>query len=248
VAKRAFSLTSSKTSVMCGDDFEISYTSRCSVTDSRYTNRNLSLVIKPSDGTTFPVDACLTVDGTSYYLNDQGNFIVPLKGVQTGDGSAIVSFRSQTMSQISLQVSLWASATANGSKPLMGDQVVGPVTVAVSAKMAPSFKVVDMSSRLLEVADLSNTITVNFEQRNSTNVTIELQKKVGADYVTETTILEAVNSKTSADAGQGVFKVSGKVAVIKLSSSMEVGTYRLLFTVSNAYESIKVPYNFVVVN
>lgn len=249
VTKRSFSLTASASSVMCGDDFTISYTSECGVTDSRYTGRNLSLVIEPADNKVFPVDACLVVDGTGYYLNAQGNFIVPLKAVQTGNGSVIVSFDSKTVEETSFQVSLWASATANGSKSFMGDQVAGPVTVLASAKIAPSFKVTGMSDRLLEVDDLSNAITVNFNKKNDDTVTLELQKKVGADYVTQTTILESVNGNTSADAGQGVFNVKNDTeAVVQLSNSAPVGTYRLLFTISNASETIEVPYNFIIMD
>ena len=249
VAKRSFSLSASASSVMCGDDFTISYTSECGVTDSRYTGRNLSLVIEPADNKVFPVDACLVVDGTGYYLNAQGNFIVPLKAVQTGNGSVIVSFDSKTVEETSFQVSLWASATANGNKSFMGDQVAGPVTVLASAKTAPSFKVTGMSDRLLEVDDLSNAITVNFNKKNDDTVTLELQKKVGADYVTQTTILESVNGNTSADAGQGVFNVKNDTeAVVQLSNSAPVGTYRLLFTISNASETIEVPYNFIIMD
>ena len=246
VSKRAFSLQTSVSSVKCGNDFTVSYISGCSVTDSRYTGRNLSLVIEPSNGTSFPVDARLVVDETNYYLNAQGNFIVPLRGVQTGNGSVTVSFYSQTIEQASFQVSLWAAATASGAKPLMGDRVAGPVSVSVSAKTAPSFEVVSMSDRLLELNDLSNPVTVSFKKENAKTVTIELQKKIGADYVTQTTILESVNGNTMAS--QGVFTVNGTEATIKLSGSTTVGTYRLLFTVSNEYETIEIPYNFVVVD
>jgi len=247
VQERGFSLSSSNNSVRCGDSFTVSYTSGCSVTDSRYTNRNLSLVIKPSQGS-FPIVSRLTVDGTNYYLNAQGYFVVPLKAVQTGNGSVTVSFDAQLSENISIQISLWASATANGAKPLMGSTVAGPISVSVEANVAPSFEVNSMSDRLLEIEDLSNPLTVNFSKVNTTTVTIELQKKIGADYVTQTTVLESVNGKTSADAGQGVFAVSGTTATIKLSSSTSIGTYRLLFTVSSATDTIEVPYNFVVVD
>jgi len=246
VSERVFSLATSASSVKYGNDFTVSYTSGCSVTDSRYTGRNLSLVIEPSSGTSFPADAYLVVDGTNYYLNAQGNFIVPLRGVQTGNGSVTVSFYSQTIEQASFQISLWASATASGAKPLMGDRVAGPVSVSVSAKTAPSFEVVSMSDRLLEINDLSSPVIVSFKKEHTETVTIELQKKIGEGYVTQTTILESVNGNTMAS--QGVFTVNGTSATIKLSGSTTVGTYRLLFTVSNEYETIEIPYNFVVVD
>ena len=208
------------------------------------------MVIEPSGGTAFPADARLTVGGTNYYLNAQGNFLVPLKPVQTGNGAVTVSYHSQTSEQVTLQIELWASATANGAKPLMGDPVVSnPVNVSVEAQTKPSFKVISMGNRLLEKEDLSNAITVSFGKRDASTVTIELQKKSGAGYVTGTTILESVDGITAADAGKGKFTVkdSGSTT-IKLSELADVGTYRLLFTASSTDGvTTEVPYNFIIV-
>ena len=247
VKKRTFALDTSVDSILSGDAFTISYTSECGVTDSRYTDRNLSLIVEPVSGESFPIDSRLVVDGTSYYLNAQGSFIIPLKAVQIGNGEVTASFYSESTETVSMQISLWASATANGSKSLMGNEVAGPISVSVKANISPSFKVTGMSNRLLEVENVSDTITVSFDTKNTKIVTVKLQKKVGADYVTQTTILEAVNGNTIADAGQGEFTVTDTSAVLKLSGSTPVGTYRLLFTVSSENEVIEVPYNFLVI-
>lgn len=249
VAKRTFSLSSSQTSVKNGADFTLSYTSQCNISaDSRYSGKQLSLVLSPADSTSFSADSCLVVDDTSYYLNAQGCFMIPLKPVQSGDGTVNVACYSETADEISLNAYLWASATANGSKPLMGDEVADAVTVNVTPYELPSFKVTDMSDRLIEKEELSDEIKVSFSKSdNVTAVTIELQKKISADYTTQTTILESVNGVTQATSGQGVFSVTGDDAELKLSRTTEVGTYRLLFTVSSNDATITVPYNFVVV-
>ena len=81
---------------------------------------------------------------------------------------------------------------------------------------------------------------------DATMITVEMQKKTGADYVTQTTILESVNGKTAADAGQGVFYVDINPISIGISPNAAEGTYRLLFRIYNDNGSIEVPYNFII--
>ena len=246
VAQRTFDLTPQETSVKHKETFTLNYTSACNVTDSRYTGRYLSLVVSPDENTNFPVDACLTVNGTNYYLNGQGKFVVPLTAVQAGNGEVTCTYASASDTSVTLNAELWASATANGAKPFMGNKVAGPVTISVTGNTEPSFKVTGMTARVLDKDDLSGTITVTFNKQDAEKVTVELQKEESAGYVTQTALLESVNGATTA--AQGVFSVSGTSASLKLSASTEKGTYRLLFKASNGNVTIEVPYNFVVVD
>lgn len=248
VAKRSFTLEPQTQSVTTGEDFVLTYTSQCKVTDSRYTGRTLALVIGSGSGMPLPSEARLKVDGKNYYLSSQGVFVVPLKGVQVGDGSVTAAFYSETMVQASLKAELWASATANAENPLMGGLAAGQVNISVSAGKLPSFEVESMSKRLLHASDLSGTVTVHFEAKDAKTITVEIQKKTDADYVIQTTVLESVDGQTAADAGQGVFTVRSRDAVtLKLSAGSSVGTYRVLFRISNDSGTITVPFNFIIV-
>ena len=128
----------------------------------------------------------------------------------------------------------------------MGIPVAGPVNIKINLVKLPSFEVMDMSTRLIHTEELSNVLVVEFRTMDATMITVELQKKTGADYVTQTTILESVNGKTAADAGQGVFYVDINPMTLGLSGSTPPGTYRLLFRIYNDNGSIEVPYNFIV--
>ncbi|MBR5328932.1 MAG: hypothetical protein IKV45_01850, partial [Firmicutes bacterium] len=94
----------------------------------------------------------------------------------------------------------------------------------------------------------SSIIGVDFAKgNNGDSVTLELQKKEGNGYVTQTTVLASVDGNTSAD--QGVFKVNGSNHVnIRLSSNADHGTYRLLFKIENNDGIIEVPYHFIVLD
>lgn len=128
----------------------------------------------------------------------------------------------------------------------MGVPVAGPVNIEINRVKLPSFEVTDISTRLIHAEDLSDVLVVEFRTMDATMITVEMQKKTGADYVTQTTILESVNGKTAADAGQGVFYVDINPMTLGLSASTPAGTYRLLFRIYNDNGSIEVPYNFIV--
>lgn len=246
VTDRVFTLTPVSQSVAVGEEFTLNYGSSCAVTDSRYTGRSLSLVLKPAGEAAFSADSRLKIGDTVYSLNSDGAFIIPLKAVQQGDVSITAQFFSNTMTAASVQAELWASDTANGAGPMMGIPVAGPVNIKINQVKLPSFEVMDMSTRLIHTEELSNVLVVEFRTMDATMITVELQKKTGADYVTQTTILESVNGKTAADAGQGVFYVDINPMTLGLSGSTPPGTYRLLFRIYNDNGSIEVSYNFIV--
>ena len=79
-------------------------------------------------------------------------------------------------------------------------------------------------------------------------VTIELQKKIGEGYATDSTLLEAVNGSTIQSSGQ--FTITGITTLnLKFSELMEYGNYQLLFTIyDNDGNELKVlSYKFIVV-
>ena len=247
-AKRTFSLNTNKTAAKVGEEFVLTYTSAIgdSLSDSRFTGRGLALVIGASAGYTVPAEARLVVGGEVYTLNSEGKFVVPLDAVQKGNGTRTVRFLSETAQSVKLSAELWASATGSTQKVLMGEQVAGPVTVAVTAGTMPSFKVSSMSDRLLYPQDLMSVLTVLYEQQNATKISVEVQMKDAAGYITQSGAVEAVDGKT--EHSMGVFNLAnmdGSVA-LKLSVNMRPGTYRILFTVTNQNGSIKVPYYFIV--
>ncbi|MBR3786249.1 MAG: hypothetical protein IKJ77_07575 [Firmicutes bacterium] len=245
--ERAFTMNASKNNVLVGKSFSVDYTSQCSVSDSRYDGRTMSLVIKPKDGTKFPSDAKIMANGVGYSLTSQGIFLLPLRAAQMGDGSITLSYQTRAETPSVLEISLWASATANGLKPLMGDQVLQATEeVQVSPLTKPSFKVTNITKRLLKEEDLQRIFTVEFDKRQAEKVTVELQEKISADYVTQTTAIEAVNGKTEADEGQGVFEVTGNKADFELNDRMREGTYRFLFKVYSEDTMKEIPYNFII--
>lgn len=246
VADRAFTLTPASQSVAMGEEFTLNYATSCAVVDSRYTGRSLSLVLKPAEGMPFSSDSKLKVGESVYALNSDGAFIIPLKAVQQGSGSITAQLFSSTMATASVEAELWVSATANGAGPMMGVPVAGPVNIEINRVKLPSFEVTDISTRLIHTEDLSDVLVVEFRTMDATMITVEMQKKTGADYVTQTTILESVNGKTAADAGQGVFYVDINPMTLGLSASTPAGTYRLLFRIYNDNGNIEVPYNFIV--
>ena len=78
-------------------------------------------------------------------------------------------------------------------------------------------------------------------------VTIELQKKIGEGYTTDSTLLEAVNGSTNQSSGQ--FVVTGITTLnLKFSELMEYGNYQLLFKIydNDGNEMKVVSYKFIV--
>lgn len=246
--KRTFRLETGKTSAKIGEEFTLTYTSEIGtdLTDSRFTGRSLALVIGAADGSAIPAEARLMIGGTAYTLNSEGRFIVPLDAVQKGNGSRAIRLLSETAGSVSLSAELWAAATSNAQKAMMGERVAGPITITLAAGTLPSLRVDSMSERLLYPEDLANTVAVSYQMMDVTELSIEVQIKDAAGYTTQSSVLEAVDGKT--DHSMGVFVIANRDGTVslKFSSNMPAGTYRLLFTVTNQNGSIEVPYYFIV--
>ena len=105
-----------------------------------------------------------------------------------------------------------------------------------------------MSTRWLSKEDLKNIVQVKYNTLNvNGKVTIELQKKIGEGYTTDSTLLEAVNGSTNQSSGQ--FVVTGITTLnLKFSELMEYGNYQLLFKIydNDGNEMKVVSYKFIV--
>lgn len=250
VAKRTFKIQSDKTNVNQGEDFTLTYTTKCSVIDSRYTSRNFAYVISAKDGNALPVDSKLKVGEKIYHLNSKGEFIIPLDSVQKNDvGERSIQYSSTHQSQVELSVALHVSATASGENPMMGENgiaVAGPVYIVIHAKEYPSFKVLSMSRRLIHRDELMEKLTTKYDLLNVDDLKVEVQKKDGKAYITQSNIVEQVNGSSSHT--QGVFVIANKSGdlTIKLNENAPSGTYRVLFTASNKNQAITIPYNFII--
>ncbi len=247
VKKREFSLSTSQVSVSVEEEITLDYKTECSVSDSRYTNRNFSLVISSGSSSALPVNSYVKVGDSRYYMSGAGTFLIPLPSVQEGDGTVTLSFHSPTVKSATLKIELWASATADGSAPMMGNAVAAPVNLAVSDKTKPSLRVDFVSDRLLHTEELTTALTVKLKTQNADTITVECQRKIGAAYVTQTNVIEAVNDVTQGD--YGVFKcglLADGTVVVKLSGETSPGTYRLLLKAYNDNETIQVPISLIV--
>ena len=253
VEKREFSLSAEDengdqaSEFSRGESFVLSYTSECSLNnDSRYSNRNLSILISPEEGKSLPDDAVITIGDNKYHLNSSGNIIIPLDAVWNGNDDVTIAFSTAVAGDIKLNATLYASATSAGLKPMLGEAVTEAVPITLKDVVLPSFRVESMSNRLIYRADLSNIVTVDYNYLNATNITVEIQKKIGSGYVTQTNILESVNGNQNHS--QGVFDVSlSKNSVeLKLSATSPNGTYRILFTANGDGGTVTVPYNLII--
>lgn len=210
--------------------------------DSRYQNRELSLILT---GTELPVDLYLTAGGKAYHRNPYGQFILPLDDIQSaGSGSiAITPVTSVKNPACTLSAELWASATDNGSKPHRGQKVAGGVTITLTDPgVSPALKVVSMSDRLIKLSELSEPVTVKVQKANfgqNTKVALTLQVKEGNGYADRAAVLDKQTGLTN---GNGTDTVE-----LRFNVGTAIGTYRLLFTVTNGSQTMEIPYNFLVI-
>lgn len=253
VEKRKFGLELDKNSVKTGEVVTVECSTSCGISDSRYNGRQLSLVISAEAGTTLTPDSMLDIDGTMYYLNSMGQFIVPLgdiNQIQNMGWTKCIRLLSRGNNEVNLKVELWASAIADAARPRMGDCVASEQLTVIPVKV-PSLRVDSMSSRLIHRDELGDSVSVSYDTLDTETVTLEVQKKDASGYVTQTSVLESVNNTTTAISGKpGVFAIdkSGGAATLRFSASMPSGTYRLLFTGTNGSEKIEVPFNFIVID
>jgi len=209
--------------------------------DSYYQNRNLALVVS---GTGAPADLYLIAGGKTYYGNPDGEFIIPLGDIQSaGNGSiSITPVTDAKNPGCTLSAQLWASATDSGSNPHKGQPVGESVTITVTGTGAsPALKVKAMSDRMITLSELSAPVTVEVQKANfasGTKVELTVQVKEGNGYVTRAAVLDkqtGLTNNNGTDTVELVFNVG-----------TAIGTYRLLFTITNGAETMEVPYNFLV--
>ena len=248
VAKREFYVSSSSTTLFAEEQTTITYRSVCDVTDSRYTGRNLSLVVSSADGSVLSADSYVKVDGARYYMTSLNTFLIPLLSAQLAEGQVTMSFHSEKTSSVTLEIELWASATAEGSKPMMGNMVATEQSLQIAMKEKPSLSVDSISDRVIYSDELQNALELQLSLENVEKITLECQRKVDASYVTQTAVVEAVNNIFNAESG--VFTlgllVDGKVS-IRMSRLTASGTYRILLKAySKDNVGIEIPINFVV--
>ena len=231
-----------------GDTFTVSYTAPVAdgYTDTYYRgnrSKEMALVIEAANQTTISPDANLIVGDKVYYLNSNGQFIVPLGNV--GDGERSLRLVSPSMNGASLTVSLWVSATASEETPFAGEEKCS-CSVTLSEATVPSFTVTKMSSRFLHRVDLSSAVTLMYRYVDADEITLCIQQKRGDTYVTVTNVLNMLDGDD--EHTDGIFQVKqndGSLS-LKFSENMPISSYRILFTLTNENGTIVVPYNFIV--
>lgn len=256
--KRAFEITTDKDTANINEDLLVSYTtSSQNVADSKYLGRKLSLVITAPEE--LPLDSYLVQNDNNYYLNNNKQFIIPLKDVQSGDGEVSIKLVSnmfpKSITQYNLKLELWVSATANAHSPMLGEKVgEKQVTFTTLEIPQPALKVESMSKRKIKLNEINQTITLSFNYKSSTalSASIELQKKDGTGYQLITDKLSQVNGTT--EHNKGVFTISVAEGInnvnFKLASTTETGTYRIVIKIydSENKEILEVPYNFLIIS
>ncbi len=253
---RTFSLASSSNSVNFGENFTLSYSMAGSLgIESNYFGRKMAYVIKTNDNV--PIDTYILVNDEKYYLNKDNQFIIPLGDVIGENKNITLSFNSDMNSNLAnfnFNVDLMISTTANGDAPLAGEVVASKtVTLNNSNKISmPSFKITDISKRIISKTDLKEEQTITFDYLKVANmkVYVELQQKIGSGYQRVTTQLNSVNGVTTHK--MGVFEINAingsNNMNFKLANVTECGTYRLLFTIkdSNGKVIYEIPYAIIV--
>ena len=238
--------------VEIGEEIEVEYVvSEIDYSDSKYNDRKLSLSITPTSLMTIH-DSNIEYEGNIYYLNSNNEFIIPLNDVQlSGTYSIKFKYNSPTLKYnegiCDLNIKLIASATSNAEKPHLG-QTLKEENVKVTTSKKASLKVESMSDRVIENDELKDTVEIKYETLNLTGkVTIELQEKIGEGYITNSTLLEAINGSTMQTSGK--FNVTGiYILNLKFSQLMPKGNYQLLFTVYDSLGNVErtVAYKFIV--
>lgn len=249
---RAFELTIDSEKDL-GETIEVEYTvSDITYSDSNYNDQKLALSIKPTS-TLSVDDAKIIYNGTTYYLNSNNEFIIPLNNVQSaGTYNISFAFYSESISyhngDCKLDVTLLASATANAKAPHMGKELKTS-QITLTTNIIPSIKVESMSNRWLTKDDLNDIVNLTYSTKDvNGKVTIELQQKIGEGYVTDSTLLEAVNGSTAQVGGQ--FDITNtKNLSMKFSNRMVSGQYQVLISVydTNGNKLTEVAYKFMVI-
>ena len=238
--------------IKIGEEVEVEYVvSEIDYSDSKYNDRKLSLSIQPTS-TMSVNDSSIEYNGNTYYLNSNNEFIIPLDDVQTpGTYSIKFIYNSKTIEYnegiCDLNIKLIASATSSAEKPHLGE-TLKEVNINLTTNKKSSLKVESMSDRVIVNDELKDTVEIRYEVINVTGkVTLELQEKIGEGYITDSTLLEAVNGSTTQTSGK--FTVTGVYTLnLKFSQLMPKGNYQILFTVYDSLGNVEktVAYKFVV--
>ena len=236
-----------------GEEIEVEYVvSEIDYSDSKYNDRKLALSIKPESTSSISTSS-IEYNGILYYLNSNNEFIIPLNDVQiAGTYSVKFKYNCPTIENnegtCKLNIKLIASATSSADKPHLGEDLK-EVSINLTTKKKPSLKIESMSKRVIEQEDLKDTILVKYNTLNvGGKITLELQRKIGEGYTTDSTLLEAVNGSTTQSSGK--FTVTGVYTLnLKFSQLMPSGNYQILFTVYDSLGNVErtVAYKFVVV-
>lgn len=276
--KRTFEITSDKDSVNINEELTIKYVTTVpnvvasianeedstskndksdTLVDSKYVGRKTALVLKASEN--IPLDTHITQNGTTYYLNTNRQFIIPLKEVQNEEGTISIKLLSNMLSkqkkEYSFNAELWVSSTANAITPLMGEKVAEKqIQFNTIEQPNPSLKITNMANRKITKNELSNQNTITFNCEGITTdltATVELQKKEGTGYQIVTDKLSQVNGITEHNKGAFSIDIANgeNTAIFKLATSTEVGTYRIVIKVydSNNNVLLEVPYGLLVI-
>ena len=105
-----------------------------------------------------------------------------------------------------------------------------------------------MSNRWLTKDELNELINLTYSTKDVTGkVTIELQQKIGEGYVTDSTLLEAVNGSTAQVGGQFDITTTKNLSM-KFSNRMMSGQYQVLISVYDkaGNKLTEVTYKFMV--
>lgn len=237
-----------------GETIDVEYTvSDITYSDSNYNDQKLSLSIKPFSSLSV-ADAKIIYNGATYYLNSNNEFIIPLDDVQSvGTYKVSFTFYSESIDYhkgtCRLTVTLMASATANAEAPNLGKELK-KLDISLITKVVPSINVESMSNRWLTKEDLNGLINLTYSTKDVTGkVKIELQQKIGEGYVTDSTLLEAVNGETDQEGGQFDVTTSKNLSM-KFSTRMRSGLYQILLSVydTEGNKITEVAYRFIVLD
>lgn len=242
-----------------GDKFNVNYSASISSgAESKYEGRKLSLVLKAPDNI-MPDTSLLVNDSTTYYLNSNNEYIVPLGDVEdisTQIGLVMSSnMQLNTNTSYAFEASLWISATANSDAPKLGEMITTKnFSVSSVALQTPSLKVKNMSARVIHRENLSQMLSATFEclEIDNCTATVEVQQKIGNAYQKLTDKLNQVNNTTVHNMGSFDIDVTNGTNQIDfyLSTTTQNNTYRIVFKVFDSEGTLllDVPYNFVVID
>lgn len=225
----------------------ITYTIGDAENDSSVAFKSLSLVLKPK--IELPKDAKLVCGENSFSKNKSGNFIVPVEYIKSG--AKTLSLKSDMFPDeekvYSFETQLYLSESSNNRSPMNGKPVGEGITVEFkkSENKHPSLHVT--GKRIGTVSEWINGQSINIEMKNIDKVTVKAYS--GNQQVTN--VLSSVSGLFDIQSGEGVYNANNRntnTGSLKLSSTTEEGTYKLVFEVKDDSGDtvLQVPYSIIV--